>query len=152
GGGPVTDNALDDVLANSRSSEEVREAWEASKAIGPQVADLVREAAGVRNEAARKMGFRDHFHKSLALDEVDETELLSIFDQLEAATDKPFANVKAEVDAGRAEWFGISIDSLYPWHYGDRFFQGAPRLGEVDMDEYFAVTDPVELSLLTYDG
>jgi peptidyl-dipeptidase A len=151
-GRAVSDNDLDEVLANSRSSGDVRQAWEASKAIGPQVAGMVREAARVRNQAARAMGFRDHFAQSLALDEVDEAELLSIFDQLEAATNAPFAEVKAEIDLGRAAWFGIPTDALYPWHYGDRFFQSAPRLDEVDVDAYFAQTDPVALALLTYDG
>jgi peptidyl-dipeptidase A len=151
-GRAVTDNELDSLLADSRSSDEVREAWEASKAIGPQVAGQVREVARMRNEAARKLGFRDHFAKALKLDEVDEDELLSIFGRLETATDEPFAMVKAEIDASRAEWFGVSIESLYPWHYGDRFFQSAPRPGDVDLDSYFADSDPVTLALATYDG
>ncbi len=151
-GRAASDNEIDDVLANSRSPDEVREAWEASKEIGPQAADLIREAARVRNEAARRMGFRDHFAKSLALDEVDEAELFSIFDKLAAATDRPFAEAKAEIDSRRAEWFGVSTGALYPWHYGDRFFQSAPKLGEVDGDQYFHDKDPVELALATYDG
>jgi peptidyl-dipeptidase A len=39
-----------------------------------------------------------------------------------------------------------------PWHYGDRFFQTPPQLGEVSIDRYFEGKDPKELALLTYDG
>jgi len=151
-GHSISDNELDDVLANSRSSEDVRQAWEASKQIGLQVAGTVREMARVRNQIARGMGFRDHFAKALTLDEIDEDELLALFDWLDRATAEPFAAVKAEIDRHRAEWFALSPADLRPCHYGDRFFQSAPKLGGVDMDQFFADKDLVELALKTYDG
>lgn len=151
-GQSVGDNELDDVLANSQSSDDVGEAWEASKQIGPQVAETVREMARVRNRIARTAGFRDHFAKALTLDEIDEGELLALFDRLDTATAEPFATVKAEIDRRRAEWFDISPAGLHPWHYGDRFFQSAPKLGGLDMDRFFAGEDLVELALKTYDS
>jgi peptidyl-dipeptidase A len=151
-GRTVSDNELDDVLANSRSSDDAREAWEASKRIGPLVADSIREAARLRNRMAQAAGFRDHFVKALAVEEIEEADLLALFERLDKATAAPFATIKAEIDARRAEWFGVAASDLQAWHYGDRFFQATPKLGDVDMDSLFAGQDVVELALRTYDG
>ena len=43
----------------------------------------MRELAHLRNEAARALGYRDHFAFSLTLDELDEGWLLSLLDDLE---------------------------------------------------------------------
>ena len=148
----VSDNELDDILSKSRDSELAQEAWEASKQIGAQVAPQVREVARVRNEAARRQGFRDHFQRSLELSEIEEPYLLEVFARLEAATDTPFARLKVEIDAARAAHFGLPAGELQPWHYGDRFFQDTPPMGEVDLDSVFADQDPVQLALKTFDG
>ncbi|MEK7324797.1 MAG: M2 family metallopeptidase [Chloroflexota bacterium] len=148
----VSDNEIDDVLADSRSSDDARQAWEAGKRIGPLVADTIREAARLRNRMAQAFGFRDHFVKALAVEEIEETDLLALFDRLDKVTAAPFAAAKAEIDARRAEWFGLAAPDLQAWHYGDRFFQAAPKLGDVDMDSFFADQDVVELALRTYDG
>ena len=46
-------------------------------------APLVRELAHLRNEAARALGYRDHFVFSLTLDELDEIWLLALLDDLD---------------------------------------------------------------------
>ena len=71
-------------LSKSDDTELVREAWEASKQVGGPVADGVRELARTRNAAARRQATRDHFARSLAVNEIDETELFSIFAELKA--------------------------------------------------------------------
>ena len=53
GGRRVDDNTILEILRTSRDVAERREAWDASKQIGPEVADRVRELARLRNEAAR---------------------------------------------------------------------------------------------------
>ena len=151
-GKELSDNQLDEILSKGKDSSEVERAWEASKQVGAQVADRVRELARVRNAAARAQGFRDHFLKSLTLDEIDEGMLLSTFEALEAATRAPFASVKAEIDRDRAARFGVAVSDLRPWHYGDRFFQQAPEMGGVDMDALFADKAPTVLATTTYDG
>ncbi len=151
-GKELSDNELDEILAKSDDSAQVRKAWEASKQIGAEVADQVRELARVRNAAARAQGFRDHFQKSLTLDEIDEDELLALFGKLEQATREPFEALKAKIDRERARHFGIREGDLRPWHYGDRFFQEVPEMGEVRMDDLFADKDPVALATATYDS
>jgi peptidyl-dipeptidase A len=152
GGKELNDNEIEAILHKGKDSAEVREAWEASKQVGAQVAESVRQLARVRNAAARAQGFRDHFQRSLTLDEIDENELLSLFADLEFATRKPFAVLKDRIDGLRAAHFGIARGDLRPWHYGDRFFQEVPRLGDVDMDGLFAGKDLVALAMATYDG
>lgn len=148
----LNDNQLDEILRKSRDSHAVHAAWEASKLIGEQVSEDVRELAKVRNQAARSQGFRDHFEKSLTLDEIVESELLELFDQLDQTTKGPFASVKDEIDQRRAEHFGIDRADLRPWHYYDKFFQTAPPLSDYDLEAVYEGRDPVELSLATYDG
>ena len=152
GGRPVSDNELDNLLAKSADREVVQEAWEASKTIGVEVAADVRELARVRNQAARAQGFRDHFQRSLALNEIEEDTLLELFERLDRATAELFAGLKADIDQERAARFRIPLEALRPWHYGDRFFQDAPDMGEVDLDVLFSDKDPVRLSEATYDG
>jgi peptidyl-dipeptidase A len=148
----LNDNEIEAILHKSKDSAEVRETWEASKQIGAQVAESVRQLARVRNAAARSQGFRDHFQRSLTLDEIDENELLSLFADLEAATRKPYQELKARIDGLRAANFGVDRADLGPWHYGDRFFQEVPPLGQVNMDAPFEGKDLVALATATYDG
>ncbi len=152
-GRAVSDNELDDLLAKSDDPALVREAWETSKVIGARVAGDVREMARVRNAAARRQGFRDYFERSLTLNEIDEEDLLETFARLAEATTAPFQDLKTRIDRARAGRFGLDVMSdLRPWHYGDRFFQTSPDLGDLDMDTLFADKDPVALATATYDS
>jgi peptidyl-dipeptidase A len=152
GGKTLTDNEIESILLHSRSSSEARAAWEASKGVGAEVAPQIRQLAHLRNESARAQGYRDHFQRSLTMDEIDEHALMSLFTDLEPQTRAPFARLKAEIDRDRAQRFGVLPGDLRPWHFGDRFFQEAPPLGDFDMDAFFASKDPVTLARATYDG
>ncbi len=147
-----SDNEIEVMLRDGTDSEAVREAWLASKVVGARVADAVRELARVRNRAARELGWRDHFQRSLAVDEIDEAGLLATFDALDKATLAPFRSLKERIDALRAERFGIATEELRPWHYGDRFFQEACPLGRDDASPLFDGRDPVALAAATYEG
>jgi len=151
-GRELNDNAMDHILAKSADSDEVRRVWEASKQVGQQVAPHIRELAQVRNEAARRQGFRDHFQRSLTLSEIDEALLLSLFDSLDAQSKKPFQRLMESIGGQRGRHFGTKASELHPWHFGDRFFQKPPPMGEIDFDSLFADKDPVELATRTYDG
>ena len=151
-GKSITDNEVENILRTHRDPAYVRQVWEASKQIGEQVADHVRELARLRNKSAQAQGFRDHFQRSLVLNEVDEAQLTTLFTELEATTRNPYLELKKTIDQTRAHHFGIDQADLRPWHYGDRFFQRAPEISSVSMDSYFADRDPVELAMKTYDG
>ncbi|HLC05130.1 MAG TPA: M2 family metallopeptidase [Anaerolineales bacterium] len=151
-GAELSDNELDAILADSHDPVQVKAAWEASKQVGHEVAGFIRELARVRNAAARAQGFRDHFEKALKLDEVDEDMLTRIFKELQAAGEGPYTELKAEIDRQRASLFGIRLEDLRPWHYGDPFFQRVPKTGIIDLDAIYAGKDPTALAKATYDG
>jgi len=152
GGEELSDNRIDEILKHSHDSNQVQQAWEASKQVGQQVADDVRELARLRNAAARAQGYRDHFHRSLLLDEIDEQELLALFDDLEKQSREPFTRLKQQIDQDLSSRFGVDRAQLQPWHYGDRFFQEGPQLGQVDLDALFKDREIEELGVATYSG
>jgi peptidyl-dipeptidase A len=153
-GQALPDNELKKILEESRDSDEVREAYLASKEIGAAVSEKVLQLAELRNAAARKIGFRDHYQKALAGQELDETELYNLLGELDRATAEPFRRAKAKLDAERAARFGLaSVDELRPWHYGDPFFQRPPVGDDSPLDGIFADGKEIEnLTTKTYDG
>ena len=148
----VDDNALLEILRASNDSGERRAAWEAGKQIGAEVADDVRQLARLRNEAARTLGYRDHFALALATGALDETRLFATLDEVDRLTATPFDRWKAELDARLAPRFGIDRDVLAPWHLDDPFFQDPPIEGAVDLDPYFADANLEELTRRTFAG
>ena len=149
---PVDDNTILEILRTSDDAELRRRAWLASKQIGAEVADRVRELAKLRNEAARHLGHRDHFALALATGEMDEAAMFRTLDTVDQATASPFRAWKAELDGALTARFGCSPADLRPWHLDDPFFQDPPIRGSVDFDAVFAEHDLEQLTVRTYDG
>jgi peptidyl-dipeptidase A len=147
----VTDNDLKQVLHDTNDVALRKEAWEASKQIGVQVADTLRELARVRNQAARQVGFENYYSMRLVLDELNEQELFDLFDRLKQGSDPAWQAYKSKLDAQLAERFHTTPDQLRPWHYADPFFQeGQPS--DVDLDPYFAGLKLEELTRSYYSA
>jgi peptidyl-dipeptidase A len=151
-GRPVPQTQIKTILRDSDDAEVRREAWEASKQIGPAARDRLLELVELRNQAARALGFRDHYAKALALQEIDEAELLGLLDDLERRTREPFRQLKARLDAALAARCRIPVGELRPWHYEDPFFQDAPQAGTANLDALFADQDILALATRTFDG
>jgi peptidyl-dipeptidase A len=147
----VDDNAILEILRTSDDGGLRRRAWEASKQIGAEVADRVRELARLRNEAARSLGYRDHFALALATGELDEGRLFETLDEVDRRTVRPFTAWKATLDEALAARFGCGVDELRPWHLDEPFFQDPPSSGAVDLDPVFADRDLVALTVHTYE-
>ncbi len=128
-GRDVNDNEIAKVLRESLDRAERREAWEASKSIGPQAAPLVRELAHLRNEAARALGYRDHFVFSLTLEELDETWLLSLLDDLDVrlAADLGAHEGRDRRRASARASGSPRTQPLEPWDYRRRVLPGRAR-------------------------
>ena len=152
GGEEVDDLAIKRILRESDDVAERREAWEASKTVGAEVADDVRELARLRNESARALGYRDWFALSIATSELDETKLVETLAACDRATVEPFTRWKAALDDRLAERFVCAVGELRPWHYADPFFQETPTDGAVDLDPLFRGQDIVELGRKTFAG
>lgn len=145
-GNKVPNNVLDEVLHTSADVVERRDAWEASKQIGPLVADNIRELARMRNTEARRLHFSDYHTQALRLQEFDVEQLMALLGELDRATMKGFTEVKAKVDSDISERCGLTdADQSLPWNYPDPYFQGAPR-SKVELDRYFAEKDLVAIT------
>ncbi|HLL45969.1 MAG TPA: M2 family metallopeptidase, partial [Longimicrobiaceae bacterium] len=137
----VTNNVLLDVLRDERDSARRREAWEASKQVGREVAEPLRELVRRRNEAARSLGFDNYYVMELQLQELDEERLFGILDGLKEESDPAFRQLRDEIDATLAERYGVVPEELRPWHWGDFFGQEVPSVSAVDLDDMFRDVD-----------
>jgi peptidyl-dipeptidase A len=151
-GKKLTDNEAREILRNSSDSAERKAVWTSGKAVGKQVeADLIK-LIKLRNEAARKLGFKDSFVMQLELGEQNPKQVEELFDELDALTRKPFQAAKAEIDSALARQCGIEADQLRPWHYHDPFFQESPRIFNKNSEKAYKELDAVKLCKAFYDG
>jgi peptidyl-dipeptidase A len=125
-GKKVTENELKELLRDAHDVAVRREAWEASKQVGSEVAGKLVELVEMRNAIARRIGFDDFYRMHLILQELDETELFTTFDELDRLARPVYTRYKAELDGQLAGLYGVQPADLRPWHYADPFFQEAP--------------------------
>lgn len=147
-GESLTENDILEHLRTSNDPVERETIWRASKEIGGQVANKVRELVRVRNEAARNLGFANAYSMELELQELDEEWLFERMADLERLTDEPFHRWKDGLDEKLRQRFGTT--DLYPWHYADPFFQELPPDGRISLDETFGDASAKELAEKTF--
>ena len=130
-----------------------RAAWEASKQIGPEVAERIRELARLRNRAARELGYRDHFALALATGELDEERLFATLDDVDRATAAPFAAWKARARRSRSPGdSGARPTSSGRGISTTRSSRARRRRARSSLDHLFVDADLEALTLRTYDG
>ena len=149
-GKKLTDNEVREILRNSTDSTERRAVWTSSKAVGKQVEGDLKKLIKLRNEAARKLGFKDFFVMQLELGEQSPKQVEKLFDELDALTRKPFQTAKAEIDSALARQCGVETSQLRPWHYHDPFFQESPSIFNKDGEKVYKKLDAVKLSKAFY--
>ncbi|MGL4944260.1 MAG: M2 family metallopeptidase [Thermoguttaceae bacterium] len=132
-----TNNELLDILQNETDSNKRRAAWEALKQVGEEVNARIVALAKVRNEAARKLGFKNYWEMSVHFQDYTAAELLAIFEELDKTTAPIFTTMKKELDAELAERYGVAVDELMPWHYDNPFFQQAPPSKEINPNKFY---------------
>lgn len=140
-GKPVTQNRISEILKESKDSREREKAWLASKQAGAQVAGDVIRLVKLRNRAAKAIGYDNYYVMALAAGEQDADQVSGLFEELFRQTEKPFANLKAEIDSLVAGQSGVATADLEPWHYRDPFFQEAPQAGLEEMDRFYKGRD-----------
>lgn len=148
----LSDNQIDDILRNSTSGKELQSVWEAHKLIGPVVAKDVINLVKIRNRIARQIGFSNYHEMSLKLSGQDPAEVTAVFDELDNLTKENFSKLKDEIDAYYSKRYKISASELRPWHYQNRYFQDAPEIYPVDLDQYYEKQDPVKLASTFFNG
>jgi peptidyl-dipeptidase A len=151
-GREMSDSEVRAVLKASNDSAQRRSVWEASKRVGAQVEQELRELVGLRNQAARQLGFADFHVMMLALNEQDQQQIETLFNQLDQLTAEPFREAKAEIDSRLAQRYGLKPAELRPWHYHDPFFQESPVVFETDLDAAYQDVDVLRLCRDYYAG
>jgi len=148
----MTDNAVRKVLKESKDSKRRQQVWEASKAVGGVLESNLEELVGLRNQAAKQLGFKNYHTLQLFLNEQDGEQLIKLFDELDELTRGPFALAKAHMDARLAENYKIPVNELRPWHYHDPFFQETPAVFSADLDAPYKNADLPALCGKFYAG
>lgn len=136
-GKPYSNNDLLEMLAKQTDSAKRKQIWEALKQVGGQVGPKLVTLAKMRNDAARQLGFANYWDMQVRLQEHEPERLLALFDELEALTNEPFRQMKADLDKELAPRFGITPDQMMPWHYDNPFFQDVPPSDKVNLDEFY---------------
>ncbi len=146
----LTDNKVNEILGSSTNSEQLKTTWLACKKIGPVVATDVIKIVKMRNEVAKELGFKNYHEMSLTLSDQNPQEIDKLFDELDSLTRNTYASLKKEIDIYLANRYKIKKEELMPWHYQNRFFQAAPKIYKVDLDQYYKTKDIVELTQKYY--
>ncbi len=139
-GEKVSDNVIEQILAESDEEALRREAWEASKEVGIAVSAKVLKLVRMRNEAAHALGFENYYSMSLELQELSEERLFTLLDQLGTESTTLWNAYRDELDASLAKRFHITPNQVRSWHHHNRFFQ-SPEPGEANLDRFFETAD-----------
>jgi len=147
-----TDGEVREVLKESKDSKLRQQVWEASKRVGAEIENDLRDLVMLRNDAATRLGFANYHVLQLHLSELDQAQVLKLFDELDELTREPYARAKREIDERLAKDYGLKPEELMPWHYQDPFFQEAPAVYDVDLDKPFANADIQRICREFYAG
>ena len=151
-GKEMTDSEVRKVLKESKNSDRRKAVWEASKGVGSVVEADLKKLVKLRNEAAKKLGFKNFHAMQLYLNEQDGDALLKLFDDLDTLTREPYLAAKRELDQKLAADCSVSVDELRPWHYHDPFFQDSPKVFAADLDEPYAKVDLMKWTSAFYQS
>jgi peptidyl-dipeptidase A len=151
-GKEVSDNDILNILKTELKSEKRQKAWEASKQVGVEIAEDLKQLIKLRNEAARKLGFKNYYEMAMTAGEQKVEDVVAIFTKLKEKTDAPFKELKAKIDSNLAVRFGVAAGELMPWHYEDPFFQRVPQVSKVDFDKFYKGRNIEQLGADFYSG
>jgi peptidyl-dipeptidase A len=149
-GKEFTDNEIKEILRAKIENSEVKKAWVASKKQGALVSKNLIKLVNLRNELAKSLGFENYYQLSLEVHEQKEEEIEKIFKKVEENTNISFKTAKEEIDNFLSKRFKISKNKLKPWHYQNLFFQEAPKIYHVNLDEYYQ-TNILEIAKKFYE-
>lgn len=125
-GQPFTENEIKEVLKKESRSDVRKQAWEASKQIGNLLAPQILHLVGLRNHAARNLGYTDYFTMQLDLQEVDASWLFSTFEGLAQGSDQSYSGIMEEIEQEQSRRFTVPKEELGPWAWSDPFCQEDP--------------------------
>jgi len=151
-GQDVTMSDIYTLMTTEANTPRREAAWRASRQVGNAIITDLLRLVKLRNQAARQLGFDNYHTMAIVTGEQDVAELDQIFEELDALTREPFAELKKELDAILAKGYGIAPDALMPWHYHDPFFQRTPLVYDLDLDQFYKGRDIEDLARRYFAG
>jgi peptidyl-dipeptidase A len=160
-GKEMADSEVRKVLRESKDSERRQLVWAASKGSGAKVEKDLIELVKLRNQAAKRLGFKNFHEMTLRLNEQDPQQVLALFDELDELTREPFRKLMDNINTTLAKHYGIKPADLRPWHYQDPFFQESAKDYTVvpgdktppaDLDAVYAKVDIMKVCRDYYAG
>ncbi len=151
-GKKVTERDIYDILRDSTDRNHRRAAWEAQKAVGPEVAKDLVELVKLRNKAAKELGFKNYYEMQIVFGDQSVKELTEIFDKLVKSTEEPFRHYKAELDKITAKKLAVKVEELRPWDYQNPFFQAADGTFTSDTEKLYQDRNLPLVNYNFYDG
>jgi len=151
-GKTVSENEINQILHDETDTGLRKEAWESAKAIGSEAAPKILRLTELRNHRAQALGFRHYFHLSLTAQELEESELFSLFSQITDLSENSYLEAKEQLDEELAQRFRTPVKDLRPWHYADPFFQDAPPRKDLNLDPFFEHSNLEAITRATYDA
>ncbi len=133
----VTEKDIYEILGKSKNTEERQKAWEAQKAVGPEVESKLIELIKLRNQGAKELGFSNFHEMSVSFSDQDPKEVEEIFKSLASDTDKKFIEYKKELDKKIASRVNKKVEELMPWDYSNPFFQDESEGFAPDLSKYY---------------
>lgn len=140
-GKKVNNNEILDILKHETDSAKRKAAWEASKQVGQVVADDIIQLAKLRNQAARKLGFKNYHEMALRTNEQFPKKIDDLLWDLGEYSLEPYYNAKVKIDRILAKRYKIDPKAMKPWHYEDPFFQETPSIFNVNLDSFYKGND-----------
>ena len=144
GGKPVSANALDDVLSQSRDLEARRVAWEASKEIGVPLKPGLVKLRDLRNGVAKELGYSDYFSLQVAKYGMTTNEMLKLCRSSRKELMPLYLQLHTWVKYEMAKKYGQPVPKVIPAHWiNNRWSQNwTGFVDAANFDPYFVNRKP----------
>lgn len=140
----ATANDIDRVLTTSRDLVERRNAWEASKEIGPALKPGLVNLRGLRNGVARELGHSNYFALQVAAYGMSADEMVKLNQEFMRELRPLYRQMHTWVKHELAKRYGQPVPKRIPAHWLDnRWSQEWPGIVEAaTLDHYFEGREP----------
>ncbi len=135
-------------ILRTSSDKKLRKAlWLGARSdLGEDVGDLAIRLVGVRNRAARDLGYGNFFRMSMELQGVEESLLTKLLNKLITSTEAEFKESKAKLDEELRKKFKLRTKTIPPWIYSDLFFRSQASTKTSGFDKLYAGKDLTALA------
>ncbi len=96
-GNSITSNKLYKIFRSDNSRTRRESAYRAWVSVGTEMQEGIQALFVLRNQQAKKLGFKNYFELSLNYQGIDLDEYKTLLDELESLTEKPYAEILQKI-------------------------------------------------------